>query len=230
MATFNELIYILKDIPRQGNGESRSNNYTDRQLAFIINYYRAKIISQQSSKGKEIDSAYVQTLGKVELVKASKSECCLIDCDINDVVLRTVEKIPNFISSKGNSIVSYIGTIDGGYRFTKTFFNKIEFDKYAIITSKRTKYYEVGGYIYITNPPTSNFRYMLVQGVFEAPEAANEFHICGCTTTNCDEGFNFDYPIEISDIDTILKMTIDSEYRFANILPKDTLNDSRDAN
>lgn len=230
MATFNEIIYLLKDIPRQGDGESRSNNYTDRELAFIINYYRAKIISQQLSKNKEVDSAYLQSLGKVELIKASKSECCLPDCDINDVVYRTKEKLPSFISSKGNSIIPYIGTIDGSYKFTKTSFNKVEFDKYSIFTSKRTKYYEIENYLYITNPPTSSFKYMLVQGVFESPEFANEFHSCGCTTTACDTGFDFDYPIKISDIDLILKMTIESEYRFANILPKDTLNDSRDAN
>jgi hypothetical protein len=230
MATFNELIYLLKDIPRQGDGESRSNNYTDRELAFIINYYRAKIIAQQLSKNKEVDSAYLQTLGKIELVKSSKNECCLPDCDINDIIVRTSERLPSFISSKGNSVIPYIGTIDGSYKFTKTSFNKTEFDKYSIFTSKRTKYYEIENYIYITNPPTSSFKYLLVQGVFEAPEAANEFHTCGCTTATCEEGYNFNYPIKVSDIDTLLKMVIESEYRFANILPKDTLNDSRDAN
>ena len=232
MATFNELIYLVKDIPRQGNGESRSNNYTDRLLAFIINYYRAKILNQQLTRNKEADSAYIQTLGKVELIRASKNECCDFDCDINDVIYRTKEKLPSFISSKGNSQISYIGTIDGNNKFTRTSYNKVPFDKYALYTAKRPKYYELQNHIYIVNPPVSSIKYITIQGIFESPEKANEYFTCGCTndSLDCSSGYEFDYLIKASDIDTILKMIIESEYRFANILPKDLLNDSKDAN
>lgn len=232
MATFNEIIYLIKEIPRQGDGDSRSNNYTDRELAFIINYYRAKIIAQQMSKNREVDSSYIQTLGKVEVIRASKNECCDLDCDIDDVVYRIKEKLPSFVSTKGNSIISYIGTVDGNNKFTRTSYNKSAFDKYALYTSKRTRYYELQNYVYITNPPVSSLKYITIQGVFEAPEKANDYFTCGCVeeVKDCSQGYEFNYPIKASDIDIILKMIADSEYRFANILPKDTLNDSRDAN
>jgi len=232
MATFSEIIYLVKGFPRLGDGDSRSNNYTDRELAFIINYYRAKIISQQMSKNREVDSSYVQSLGKVEVIRASKNECCDLDCDVDDVVYRVKEKLPSFISTKGNSIVPYIGTVDGNNKFTRSSYNKSVFDRFSLYTSKRTKYYELQGYIYITNPPTTNLKYITLQGVFEAPEKARNYFTCGCEdgTVDCSDGYNFDYPIKVSDVDIIVKMVADSEYRFAGMLPKDTLNDSRDAN
>ena len=85
MATFAEIIYTVKNLPRMGNGDSRSNPYTDRQLAFIINYHRAYLLKQYKDKGRYLSPNHVQTLGKVELITTSKHECCLPDCDIGEV-------------------------------------------------------------------------------------------------------------------------------------------------
>lgn len=228
MATFSEIIYTVKNLPRGGNGDSRSNSYTDRQLAFIINYYRALLIKQYKDKSRYISGNHVQSLGKVKLIKASKHECCLPDCEIGDNVYRTETPIPRVVDTNMWNLITYIGTIDGLNPWQRTTFNKFSFDKYSKFTGKNTKWYELNNYIYVVNPPSKALKYINIQGIFEDPTAANDYKDCGCEGEDCFKGFDFDYPMNSSEIPTIIKMITDSEYRMAGMMPRDDKNDSKD--
>ncbi len=228
MSTFAEVIYTVKNIPRMGNGDSRSNSYTDRQLAFIINYYRALLIKQYKDKGRSISGNYVQTLGKVEVQKASKHECCDIDTDIGDCIYRIVNPLPRAVDTNTWNLITYVGTVDGLNSWQRTTFNKVQFDKYAKYTGKRIKWYELNNYIYIVANGIKNLKYINIQGVFEDPLAANDYRDCGCDGEDCFKGYEFDYPMNSSDIPTIIKMIGATEYSMSNLLPRDDKNDSRD--
>lgn len=231
MSTFSEIIFTVKNLPRRGNGDSDDNSYTDRQLAFIINYYRATLIKQYKDKARYISQNYVQSLGKVELVKSSKQECCLPDCDIGDIVYRTLNPIPRVVDTNGWNLITYVGTVDGNNNYTRTNFNKVAFDSYAKYTGTNTKWYELNNYIYIVNPPTKILKYISIQGVFENPKDAIDFNDCGCISEDCfKSGFDFDYPMNSSDIPIIIKLITSSEYTMSGILPKDDTNNTKDDN
>ncbi len=229
MAKFNEIIYSIKNLPRAGNGDSRSNSYTDRLLAFTINYYRALLIKQYKDKSRYLSQNLTQDLGKVELIKASKHECCEVDGDIGDCIFRTKFPIPRVIDTNSWNLITYVGTIDGLTSWQRTTYNKVNFEQYAKYTGSRTKWYELNNYIYIVNPPTKNLKYVNIQGIFEDPIAANDFKDCGCEGEDCFKGYEFDYPMNSSDIPTIIKLIAASELSMSGMLPKDEKNDSRDA-
>jgi hypothetical protein len=229
MSTFAEVIYTVKNLPRAGNGDSRSNSYTDRQLAFIINYYRALLVKQYKDKGRYISPNYVQSLGKVEVQKASKHECCDLDNDIGDCIYRIVNPLPRPIDTNVLNLITYVGTVDGLKSWQRTTFNKVQFDKYAKYTANTVKWYELNNYIYIVANGIKNLKYINIQGIFEDPLAANNYKDCGCEGEDCFKGYNFDYPMNSSDIPTIVKMIASTEYSMSGLLPKDERNDSKDA-
>lgn len=231
MAKLSEILFTIKNLPRGGQGDFDDNAYSDRQLIFIINYYRAKLIQQDINKGKYLTQYYNQTLGKVRLIQASKTSCNLPDCDIGDSILRTENSLPKAIDTNDKNLLTYVGAFDGSKPFQRTTFQKVNFDKYAKYTGDKTKYYELDNYLYIVNPPSKNLKYIAITGVFENPLEVNEFKINTCDEDNdCFDPFNIEYPLGIGYLDTIYKLIIATEFRFNNILKFDTVNDSQDTN
>ena len=231
MAKLSEILSTIKNLPRGGQGDSEDNAYTDRQLIFIINYYRAKLIEQDINKGKYLTQFYTQTLGKVRLIKSSRIDCGLPDCDINDSILRIENSLPKVIDTNDKNLLTYVGSIDGSNHYQRTTFQKVKFDKFAKFTGNKTKYYELNDYIYIINPDSKNLKYITINGVFEDPLKANEFKINNCDSNDtCFDPFEMEYPLGLKYLDTIYKLMLNTEYRFNNILKFDTNNNSQDDN
>lgn len=231
MAKLSGIISTIKNLPRGGIGDNIENAYNDRQLAFIINYYRAKLIDQDINKGKYLTQYYAQTLGKVKLVKASKTECGLPDCLLGDLVLRTEASMPKAIDTNDKNLISYVGTVDGLTPYQRTTFQSIFYNRFAKYTGNRPKYYELNDHLYIVNPPTTNLKYISIIGVFEDPLKVNQFKAIGCSESDfCFNPFDMEYPLSLKHLDTIYKLIISTEYRFNNILKFDTNNNTEDDN
>lgn len=228
MALFSEIISLIKNLPRKGDGDSDDNSYTDRMLAFIINTQRAVLIKQGKDKGRYLSQNYVQSLGKVEIQKASKHECCITDNDIGDCIYRIKEPLPTPVDTNGLNLITFVGTVDGLTNWQRTSFNKVQFDSYAKYTADRIKWYQLNNYIYIVAKGVKNLKYINIQGVFESPEKANDYRDCGCIGEDCFKGFDFDYPMNSSDIPVIIRLIAASELAMSGMLPKDEKNDSRD--
>ncbi len=227
----SEIISAIRNLPRSGQGDFDDNAYTDRLLAFIINYYRVKMIDQDMNKGKTLTQYYVQTLGKVRLIKASKTECGTYDCDLGDFILRTENIVPKSVDTNTQNLITYVGTIDGKTNYQRTTFQSAKYDLFAKYTGKRTKYYELNGYLYIVNPPSNNLKYISVTGVFEDPLLVNEFKSTSCDDSDfCFNPFDIEYPLSMKHIDTIYKLIVNTEFRFNNILIPDNNNNTQDDN
>lgn len=227
----SEIISTVRNLSRGGQGDFDDNAYTDRQLAFIINYYRVKLVDQDINKGKYLTQYYVQTLGKVRLVRTSKTECGLPDCDLEDSVLRTENPIPKTIDTNSQNLITYVGTVDGNKSYQRTSFQSVRFDTFAKYTGGRTKYYELGGYLYIVNPPTNHLKYITITGAFEDPLQVNEFKSTSCDDSDyCFNPFDMEYPLSMKHVDTIYKLIVNTEFRFNNILKFDTENNTKDDN
>ncbi len=231
MAKLSEILSIVRNLPRGGQGDSIDNAYTDRELTFIINYYRAKLIEQDVNKGKYLTQFYAQTLGKVRLIKSSRIDCGLPDCDIGDSILRIENPLPKTIDTNDKNLITYVGAFDGSQAYQRTTFHTVKYDAYAKFTGGRTKYYELDKYLYIINPPTKNLKYITITGVFEDPLKVNEFKNTSCDDgDSCFDPFDIEYPLGLKYLDTIYKLMVSSEFRFNNILKFDTTNNSQDDN
>lgn len=225
MALFSELIYNVKNLRRNGR-VSDDDSFTDRQWAFIINYYRAKIVRQDIAKSRVVSGNQVQNLGKVTLIKADKNECC----DIHDCVLRIEKPLPNAIDTDVHPLITYVGLLNGTKSFQRTTYERAIYDQHSKYTGKQPKYYELGNYIYILNPPTNNLKYINIQAVFEDPKAAVKYRTCDCEQNEetCYIGYDFKYPLSIDKIDTLVKMIMEAEEKFSLIQPSDKTNDTAD--
>jgi hypothetical protein len=222
MATLQAIIYNIANM-RKSWTRSDDDKFTDRQAAFIINYYRATLIKQFKDKGKYLTGNLVQNLGRVELIKADQNE----ECSIVNCTLRVKNPLPKAIDTNSTNLITYVGPLNGSKSYQRTTYQRAIYDKYATYTSKQSKWFELGNYIYIINPPSNLLKYINIQGIFEDPTAANDYKVT-CETGECFIGFDYEYPMSITLLDTIYKMMADVEFKIAGTTKADTKNDSVD--
>jgi hypothetical protein len=224
----NSIIFNIKNL-KAGGVQNRDIELSDRQYAFIINYYRALLLRREIEQGRKAKGNWIQNLGQVDFIKADRNEAC----EIEDCIVRTELQIPSPIEIYENDLITYVGTTDGRNPFQRTTSNRALWDSYAKYTGKLPKWYMQNNYIYIENPPTSVFEIGNIQGIFGDPLTAKEFMTSGCSpeSTECQDvlNFNFEYPLPEHLLDSLYKMMIDAEIKFGTMIPPDTLNNSKDA-
>lgn len=220
----SEIIYNIKNL-RAGGLQSTDEDLSDAQYAFIINYYRAKLIKQDVDRGKTSRSQDIQDLGKVTL-QLSTEDCC----DISPCNLVTVLKIPPFFEFNDTALISFVGTIDGvAFQFSKG--NRVSWDRFAKYTGKLTKWSIENNHIKIINSPTSLMKYINIKGIFEDPTIANKFKTCDCDNNEeCNTSYNYNYPLSLDRVDLIVKLIIETEFRILYAIVQDDLNDGKSKN
>lgn len=219
----SEIIYNIGNLVAGGT-RSDDENLSDRQLAFIINYYRAKLIKQDQDRERLLNTLYIQNLGTIPLVQADKNECC----DIDACILRTSTQIPKPLETYSKLNLTFVGT-NNGRQFNRYYHNALQWKHAAKYTGKEPAWYYQNGYIYIVDPPTQMLSEINIQGIFEDPIGASAFVSCGCIDpTVCTEAFqyyDFEYPLPQHHVDTIIKMFADTELKVFYTLPADIAND-----
>ena len=218
----SEVIYNIKNLIA-GGIQSDDAELSDQQVAFMVNYYRARLFKQDQEKGRLNKDLYTQNLGKVPLVQADRNECCTI----NSCILRTEQQIPTPIESYNGVNLTFVGLVNGR-PFNYTGVNTLPWKRAAKYVGKQPGYYYQNGYIYLIDPPTLDIDYINIQGVFEKPEEAVRFRTCDCpgNNENCFEDFDFEYNIPMHYIDTIVKLCVETELRVFKAIPSDTSNNS----
>lgn len=218
----SEIIWNIKNL-YNGGIQSDDVNLSDEQLAHIINYYRAKLIKQEQEKSKAVKDLFIQNLGKLDVSKFDKNECCIIE----NCVLRTKLKIPKPLESSIGLNLSFVGLLNGK-PFQRYNANSAYWKQNNKYTNKSPGYYYQNGYIYLINTPNIMLSYINIQGIFEDPKVAEDFRTCDCSQNNekcSDTGFDFEYPIPAHLEDTLFKMIMDAELRVP-INQTDTTNNS----
>jgi hypothetical protein len=222
----SEIVYNIKNLRAGGIG-SDDENVSDRQIAFWVQYYRAKLLKQDQDKGRFEIQSYVQNLGVVPLTTADKNECCEGEC-----ILRTELKIPKPLETYKGLNITFVGTANGK-PFDKQTHNSVLWNKSAKYTGKEPKWYFQNGYIYLLNPPTKMMSEINIQGIFEDPLEAQQFRTCDCpgNDEDCSGKFpslDFEFSLPAHHVDTIVKLVAETELRILSSFPSDTSNDSAD--
>jgi hypothetical protein len=193
-------------------------------MAFIINYYRARLFKQDVNKNALNFSQYVQNLGKIELIQADKNECC----DPDPCMIRTKEKIPVPVNMREELGITFVGTV-AGKSFQRFFHNSTQWSCAAKWTGKEPKWYYQNGYIYLKDLPTLMMDTINIQGIFEDPIAAESYIKCGCTDAEeCREFYDYEYPMPLHHVDIILKMIAETELKILLGLGQDITNNTLD--
>jgi len=222
MATLNQIIFNIRN-SKKGGILSDDDKVTDRQLAFIVGYYRSVLLKQAMDKGKKIPYAAKQTLSVVEMEQVDKSDDC--DTPVECYTVRSVKRLPQPIDYAKGVMISYIGTIDGEESFQFQSQARTRWSRYDKYTSSLRKAYIRDGYLYIVNDLIIEL--VQVQGIFERPELAAEYKLnCGSD----DPCFTYDspYPVEASMIPVITEMIFKNEMTLLSMTPQDTINDGSD--
>jgi hypothetical protein len=218
----SEIIYNIKNL-MAGGIESDDTDLSNAQMAFIVAYYRAKLLKQDQDKGRMDKTLYVQNLGKVPLVQADKNECC----DTDACILRTQLKIPTPLETYKGMNITFVGTLHGR-PFQREHHNSMFWASAAKWVGKEPKWYYQNGYIYLVNPPSVMLSDINIQGIFEKPEDAVSFRTCDCPDNNedCFRSFDFEYPLPQHHVDTIVKLIAQTEMKILTSIPVDTANNS----
>lgn len=211
-----------------GGLESDDANLSEHQLAFMIGYYRARLIKQDQDKGRLIKELYTQNLGRVTIIEADKNECCVSD----GCVLRTELQIPRPLETHLGLNLTFVGNTDGR-PYNKYTHNSLYWKRAAKYTGGEPSWYFQNGYLYIVDPPSIMLDEVNIQGIFEDPYVAQKFRTCDCPKNvgDCTGTFpslDFNYPMPLHHVDTIVKLVAETELRILSAFPNDISNDSLD--
>ena len=222
----SQIIYNIQNL-RQKGVQTDTNNLSDAQIMFMVDYYRSKLLKQQLDTKQKIGDIYNQDLGLIELVKSNEIEdelVCNFPIAIKKCIVRTKYKLPQIFEHGGEFLINYFGTYDFVGGFTPTTYNKLEWDLRSKYTKNTIKYFYLNGHIYIYNS-NINLKYVRLIGLFVEPLEVEIFKKQNGKTqiTNADI-YDFEYPVNSSMIDTINKLIIDSEYRLLLAVQKDNTN------
>lgn len=170
MATIRELVYNVRNQIKQARPDDLQ--LSDRQIEFMINYIREKLIVQQLQKGRSISANIKQDLGQLALQPIDKAEGTII---INKNILRTVNTIPQPIELDQKDAITYVGGLDKESPIdfkTKAISHWNKHNKYA---SKEAISYLKDGRIYITNCANPGLKWINVEGIFANPRDVHKF-------------------------------------------------------
>lgn len=194
--TINELIYNIRGQLRI----SRPDDLTlsNRQIEFMINYLREKLIVQQLQKGRSISSNIKQDLGSVSVITVDKSEDAIKSMRY---IIRTEQQIPQPIELDRKDLITFVGGLDKETDFTFKTKANVRWNKHNKYASKEPLAYYSEDYIYVTNLPNPLLEYINIEGVFLNPREVAKFkHKDGTPCYNPDVD---SYPISGRMIDTI---------------------------
>ena len=163
MATYNELIYNVKNLFQGGIG-SDDYNVSDLQVLFILNYLRAKLIREDRMKGRSLSPFLTQEIC-LDMELTDKSECCIkTDC----YILKSKQQVPKVIEVYDRLLVSFVGSIDYEVPFPLGSETKLRWAKYNKYTSNALRSFLRNGYLYLVND--TDVEKVTFQAVFEQPQ------------------------------------------------------------
>tara|TARA_Y100000310_G_C20677275_1_gene813818 strand:+ start:544 stop:1239 length:696 start_codon:yes stop_codon:yes gene_type:complete len=219
MATLNEIERNLRLIIRAGE-LADDEDISSQQVKFMVDNTRSFLIKRDVDKNKYVDEATVQDLKCVPVELVDKAECCDITTDC--YVLRTKKKIPTVIHGNFNSMLNYVGSIDGLTQFQGSTYESVRWSQYEKYTSKLSRYYEKEGYLYVINNDLLDF--IRIRGVFENPREIGKFADCAGEPCYSDD---MPYPVSTSMISVINELVLTKELSVEGTSISDERNDAR---
>ena len=228
MATLNELAYNIKNIARNGQGNSDDDLLTISQIKFWIQYYRAEGILQTTNYGKDIHPQMVQDLGYVPFVEVDAS-------DSNSPTVTRGFKIkkvtvPKFVDFPKDRAVAFVGKIDKREPFILGNADTDYFKSSTQFGTMMSRVTMIGNNMYFQlNDNDSELEYINIRGVFEDPTEVDQYAVAGCKPT-CFNDATSEYPLPLNLYVYVLTNILQKELQFTEQAVNDELNNARKDN
>lgn len=168
-ASLNEISYSIANTL----GKDRDHTFIEK-VKFDVISMRATLIRRDYERNG-ISREFVQSLGCIKLICVDSAECCTVKSKKN--VLRTEIKVPKPIRTKGDSF-HYVGTVDKLFPFQETNFEDLVYTLENRFTGNYPRYAYLNEYVYIFNEPSTNFKYININGIFADPREVANFAEC----------------------------------------------------
>ena len=211
----SKIIYTIQEL-RSKFSQSDDNPLSDRQVLFILNYYRSFLIRQDMEKGRPLSPFIIQEV-TLDLEKVDKG----IGFITGDKILRTKITIPKPIEGHMHDYLTYVGRADFEDRLTQLDLQSLKSVSYTRHAGRFPRWFARENFIYVKFPPTCTIKKVLIRGVFEEPELVAKLAGKILPFT----GQEWDYPISNNMLSTIIRMLEESEFKFTFAIPKDNEND-----
>lgn len=228
MATLNELAYNIRNIARNGQGNSDDDRLTISQIKFWIKYYRSEGILQTTNYGKEIHPQMVQDLGIVPLVEvdATDSNCSTIEwgCKVKKVT------VPKFVDFPKDRAIVFVGKIDKSEPFILGNADVGYFKSATQFGTMMSRVSMIGDSMYFQlNDRDSELEYVNIRGVFEDPTKVDQYAVAGCKPS-CFDDATSEYPLPLNLYVYVLTNILQKELQFTEQAVNDELNNARKDN
>ena len=228
MATLNELAYNIRNIARNGQGNSDDDRLTISQIKFWIRYYRSEGILQTTNYGKEIHPQMVQDLGIVPLVEVdvTDSNCSTIEwgCKTKKVI------VPKFVDFPKDRAIVFVGKIDKSEPFILGNADVGYFKSATQFGTMMSRVSMIGDTMYFQlNDRDSELQYVNIRGVFEDPTKVDQYAVAGCKPS-CFDDATSEYPLPLNLYVYVLTNILQKELQFTEQAVNDELNNARKDN
>jgi hypothetical protein len=218
--TLPQLVYNIRNLIK--DNRSDDIKITDRQIEFIIAYYRARLIKQEVDKNRAISSNIIQDLGKVPVTLVDRAE--ITGVNINQTVLRTTNPIPKLVELNQKDAIIYVGGLDKTSNIDFVTKAKSKWNKYTTYGSKLPTAYYRNGYIYISDCPQA-LKFINIEGIFADPKEVSKYMHDGMP---CYDILQDPYPMSEYMISTLMDMIVSKEMTFFLQMISDNVNDASD--
>jgi len=218
--TLKEIVYeILLDY--RASTLSQSEAVSNRLVESWVHAYRERLIKQMWDKGYPLDQ-FIQEANCIEIVPVNANDCC--DEDASCIVMRTAERVPDFVRSDRNGmLLTSVGSITGGPRYDIVTESYAQYFRYRRYVGGNTVVYWKEGYLYVV---TSNklLDKISFKGIANNPTDFSRLKN-SCTNTQCYTN-DSEYPVTKAMVSDIKELIFAKELRIQSMAPSDTINDS----
>lgn len=212
--TLQEIVYDIQNTVFSGI-QSDDNPISNKQIVYLINYYRTVLIKQKMDKSYHIDGSYVQDLKEIKVIETEDSDLLIKGCNL----YKTEEKIPNWIVDNTRPLLTNVGS---GTRCTFQFCTRqaLKYYKNSKLTGNSPRYFVAGNDIYFYTK--EDIETINISGVFEEPDKVKLFNN---EVTEFDY-YNFIYPVPAQIVPIIKDLIFTKDLKVLMSIPKDLTNDT----
>lgn len=192
MPTLRQIIFNFRN-PASGGKSTRDRGLSDRQIAYIAQICRAKLIGEFVVKTTTQESPvqFEQDLGCVTLTDADAADCASINW--NGQIKKV--KIPPILDLPQNGGLTFFGLIDKRTRIYLPDMQYGDLDDHVPFKKKNNiKAFMVGDWIYVYGVGSENLGVVNIRGIFSEPTLVQTFGATGFTP-RCFDWDADNYPI-----------------------------------
>jgi hypothetical protein len=227
-----DVISRIKALYNKG-AASDDSRLSNRHVYSKIRSTRSILIKREQDKKVKTNPWNIQVLNCIQLEVVDPSSC---DCVISDgcKLLRSKCKLPKPITSKINTGIENVTTIDGSVVFSPTTWVKKRYKSGNKYTSNVPDYFIRDGYLYVTH--NTLLSVIAVSGIFEDPYAVEEFNAngdCACDTYKeepCVNPMDSELALDEFLIEPLMQLCVQELIQIFAAMPEDKDNDASSPN